>query len=37
MGLPISRFIVESHRGRLWAAPNEPHGAIFQFSLPIGR
>jgi C4-dicarboxylate-specific signal transduction histidine kinase len=34
MGLAISRTIVETHRGRLWAAPNVPRGAIFQFRLP---
>jgi PAS domain S-box-containing protein len=37
MGLSISRSIIEAHGGRLWAAPDEPHGAIFQFSLPAGR
>ena len=35
MGLSISRSIIEAHGGRLWATPNEPHGAIFQFSLPV--
>ena len=34
IGLSISRSIIEAHGGRLWAAPNQPHGAVFGFSLP---
>ena len=35
MGLAISRTIIESHGGRLWAEPNTPRGAVFQFTLPV--
>jgi signal transduction histidine kinase len=35
MGLAISRTIIESHGGRLWATTNAPKGAIFQFTIPV--
>ena len=34
MGLPISRSLIESHGGRLWATANSPQGAVFSFTLP---
>jgi PAS domain S-box-containing protein len=36
MGLSICRSIMEAHGGRLWVTANLPHGAIFQFTLPVG-
>ena len=36
MGLSISRSIIESHEGRLWAIPGRFGGAMFQFTVPLG-
>jgi C4-dicarboxylate-specific signal transduction histidine kinase len=35
IGLSICRSIIEAHGGRLWASPGHPHGATFQFTLPV--
>ncbi len=34
IGLSVSRSIIESHQGRLWAAQNDGPGATFSFSIP---
>ena len=35
LGLSICRSIVEAHGGRLWVAPGQLRGAVFQFTLPL--
>jgi signal transduction histidine kinase len=37
IGLAVSRAIIESHRGRLWAKPNRGPGATFSFSIPMAE
>ena len=37
MGLAISRSIIESHGGRLWATSHPDQGTTFYFTLPIVR
>jgi PAS domain S-box-containing protein len=37
IGLSVSRSIIESHQGRLWAARNDGPGATFAFAIPIDR
>jgi len=34
IGLSVSRSIIESHKGRLWATPSDGPGATFSFSIP---
>jgi C4-dicarboxylate-specific signal transduction histidine kinase len=34
MGLAICRSIMEAHGGRLWVTACQPHGALFQFTIP---
>jgi signal transduction histidine kinase len=35
IGLPLSRRIIESHGGRIWASANTPRGAVFHFTVPV--
>jgi signal transduction histidine kinase len=35
LGLSICRSIIEAHGGRLWAAPGQLRGTVFQFTLPV--
>jgi PAS domain S-box-containing protein len=35
IGLAVSRTIVQTHGGSLWARTNEPRGAVFAFTLPV--
>jgi signal transduction histidine kinase len=37
IGLSVSRSIIESHHGRLWAAPNAGPGATAAFSIPSAQ
>jgi signal transduction histidine kinase len=37
IGLSLSRSIIESHHGRLWAVSNDGPGAAFAFSIPRDR
>jgi signal transduction histidine kinase len=37
IGLSLSRSIIESHDGTLWAEPNDDSGATFLFSVPRTR
>jgi PAS domain S-box-containing protein len=37
IGLSVSRSIIESHQGRLWATRNDGPGAAFSFSIPRAR
>jgi Signal transduction histidine kinase len=36
IGLSVSRSIIETHHGRVWATTNDGPGAAFSFSIPRG-
>jgi signal transduction histidine kinase len=36
LGLPLSRKLVELHRGRLWVESEPGQGSTFRFTLPVG-
>jgi len=35
MGLPVSKTLIEAHRGRLWTEPAPDGGACFCFTVPV--
>ena len=37
LGLLVTRSIVESHGGRIWATPNPDQGTTFTFTLPVAE
>jgi two-component system CheB/CheR fusion protein len=37
IGLPISRKIIEAHRGKIWLRPNPGGGAVFSFTVPLAE
>jgi two-component system NarL family sensor kinase len=37
LGLYLSRQIIESHGGKIWAEQRSPQGTIFSFCLPLER
>lgn len=37
LGLYLCRAIVEAHGGSIWVSDNQPRGAVFGFTLPLGE
>jgi two-component system sensor histidine kinase KdpD len=37
LGLSVSKGLVEAHDGRIWAENREGGGAVFHFTLPLGK
>ncbi len=37
LGLCLCKSIVEAHGGEIWLTDNEPHGAVFTLTLPMGE
>ena len=37
LGLYMCRTIVEAHQGEIYVSDNDPHGAVFTFTLPVNE
>ena len=37
LGLYLCRTIVEAHQGEIYVSDNDPHGAVFTFTLPVNE
>ncbi|MCW5554558.1 MAG: hypothetical protein KIS67_20660 [Verrucomicrobiae bacterium] len=37
MGLPVSKAIIEAHKGKMWAENGPTGGAVFWFTVPVAK